>query len=212
MLEIEKIVSPAMDVNTYVVWQQENKEAIVIDPSFEQEKLDACLQTENLQCTAILLTHGHFDHIAGVASLMQSTGAQVAIHTLDAQMLYDREKNLCSEFNLKIMPCSADIELKQSIYHFAGMEVKVLHTPGHTPGSVCYFIGNAMFSGDTLFNLGIGRTDLPGGSWAQMRQTLTKIKLIKGEYAIYPGHGHSTSLTYEIDNNPYLGDDKWSLY
>lgn len=103
-------------------------------------------------------------------------------------------------------------ELEQSIYTFAGLEVKVLHTPGHSEGSVCYFIEDALFSGDTLFNLSIGRTDFPGSSWPQMQQSLEKFKLIEGEYAIYPGHGHSTSLAYEVDNNPYLGEEKWSLY
>lgn len=212
MLEIEKIISPAMDVNSYIIWQENSKEAIVIDPSFETAKLLACLQAEGLQCRAILLTHGHFDHIAGVKALKEQTGAEVAIHRLDAPLLTDAQKNLSAEFGAAILACPADRELEQSIYTFAGLEVKVLHTPGHSEGSVCYFIEDALFSGDTLFNLSIGRTDFPGSSWPQMQQSLEKFKLIEGEYAIYPGHGHSTSLAYEVDNNPYLGEEKWSLY
>lgn len=212
MPEIEKIVSRIMEVNSYVVWQEDSKRALVIDPSFEVEKILACLREEGLECEAILLTHGHFDHIAGLETLREQTGAQAAIHKLDAPMLTDGSKNLSAEMGAPMICKEAELQLEQQIYTFAGMEVKVLHTPGHTKGSVCYFIEDAIFSGDTLFNLSVGRTDLPGGSWTQMQQTLAKIKLIEGEYAVYPGHGHSTSLAYEIDNNPYLGEKKWSLY
>ncbi len=212
MLEIEKITSPEMDVNTYVVWQEGAEEAIVIDPSFAADRVLACLHAEGLQCRAILLTHGHFDHIAGVKRLKEQTGAPVAIHREDADMLFDAEKNLSRGFGLDITAAPADMELAQQIYPFAGMEVKVLHTPGHSPGSVCYFIEDAIFSGDTLFNLGVGRTDFPGGNFQTLKESLEKLKLVKGEYAVYPGHGHSTSLAYEVDNNPYLGEEKWSLY
>ena len=127
-------------------------------------------------------------------------------------MLFDAEKNLSRGFGLDITAAPADIELAQQIYTFAGIEVKVLHTPGHSPGSVCYFIEDAIFSGDTLFNLGVGRTDFPGGNFQTLKGSLEKLKLVQGEYAVYPGHGHSTSLAYEVDNNPYLGEEKWSLY
>lgn len=212
MLEIEKITSPEMDVNTYVVWQEGAREAIVIDPSFAVDRVLACLHAEGLQCRAILLTHGHFDHIAGIKRLKEQTGAPVAIHREDADMLFDAEKNLSRGFGLDITAAPADMELAQQIYTFAGIEVKVLHTPGHSPGSVCYFIEDAIFSGDTLFNLGVGRTDFPGGNFQTLKESLEKLKLVKGEYAVYPGHGHSTSLAYEVDNNPYLGEEKWSLY
>ena len=211
MLEIEKIVSTMMDVNTYIVWQEGDSRAIVIDPSFEVDRVLYCLQNESLQCEAILLTHGHFDHIAGVKKLKEETGAKVYIHTKDAPMLTEAEKNLSAGFGIGITAVAADELLEQAIVTIAGMEVKVLHTPGHSEGSVCYFIEEALFSGDTLFNLSIGRTDFPGSDWGQMKKTLEKIKLIEGDYMVYSGHGNSTSLAYEVDNNPYLGEKKWSL-
>ena len=93
----------------------------------------------------------------------------------------------------------------------AGMEIEVLHTPGHTPGSTCYLAEDILFSGDTLFYMSIGRTDLPGSDGQQMGQSLQKLCALEKEYVVYPGHGQSTSLGFEVQNNPYLGDERWSI-
>ena len=91
------------------------------------------------------------------------------------------------------------------------MRIEALHTPGHTPGGICYLAEDVMFSGDTLFYLSIGRTDLPGGDSDQMQQSLAKLGALEKEYVVYPGHGQSTSLGFEVQNNPYLGDKRWSI-
>ncbi|MBQ5957001.1 MAG: MBL fold metallo-hydrolase [Clostridia bacterium] len=212
MSEVTKIVNQIMDINTYVVWYEGENEALVIDPSFDVLKTEAFLEQESLKVTAILLTHGHFDHIAGVERLRKDTGAPVYIHEDDAYMLGDPYGNFGKQFGLDIVTAPAEHLLKQEIAEIGRFSVKVLSTPGHTNGSVCYFIDEDMFTGDTLFNLGIGRTDLDCSSWDKMKASLEKIALIEGDYNVYPGHGTSTTLKYELDNNPFLGDGKWSLY
>jgi len=208
-----KVSHALMDVNSYILAEEGSGRAVVIDPSFDVPKLLRVLADEQLYCEAILLTHGHFDHIAGVSALKQEFGAPVYIHPADAAMLRDPAENKSLDFpGLELSPIEADHLLRDvDRLELAGLSVLVLATPGHSRGSVCYLCGDYLFTGDTLFNLSIGRTDFPEGSGSQMRESLEKLSRIEKDYIVHPGHGASSSLAFEKDNNPFLGRLKWSL-
>ncbi len=176
-----------------------------VDIGNSPEKLLQYLETKKLTLKAILLTHGHYDHIGGVEAVRAATGAEVYIHENDAIMLESAAHNLA--FQIASTPYRS-----VAAYHtFADDETitvgdrtfTVLHTPGHTSGSVCFLTENVMLSGDTLFCGSIGRTDL-GGSVSQMRQSLQKLMELTGDYKIYSGHGSATTLDYERNTNPYM--------
>jgi hydroxyacylglutathione hydrolase len=212
VLVVEKMVDPLMGENAYIVYKEGAAESVVIDPSFQIEAILRYLKEESLSCGAILLTHGHFDHMAGVDTLRKETGASVYIHERDADKLTDAEKNMSIQFGAGLTTEPAEHLLtKDETVLLAGLQIKVLSTPGHSLGSVCYIIEDVIFSGDTLFNMSIGRTDFDDSDQDEMFASLHKLKALEGEYLVHPGHASSTSLQYEISNNPFLGDEKWSL-
>ena len=213
MLQIQKITNPEDAQNAYVIWQEGEHSAIVIDPSLQIKNILYFLQEEALTCTAILLTHGHFDHIAGVEELRKQSGAPVYIHKNDAPMLIDSTKNgsaIMSKKPLLLQPAE-QLFLGDQQLLLCGLQVFAMHTPGHTVGSMCYRIENALFSGDTLFYLSIGRTDLPSGSEQDMHASLLRFRELEEDYEVYPGHAQSTQLSFEIANNPFLGEEGWRL-
>ena len=212
MIEVVKFLSNPMGENAYIFFLEGEKRAVAVDPSYNAQAMLNYLKEEETQLEAILLTHGHFDHIAGVDVLREATGTPVYIHEADAQMLEDPEKNLSVITHRLFTIKPADRLLKgQEVLELAGMQVQVLHTPGHTQGGVCYLAEDVLFSGDTLFSMSIGRTDLLGSNEEQMKASLAKFCALEREYVVYPGHGQSTSLGFEVQNNPYLGDERWSV-
>ena len=153
----------------------------------------------------ILLTHGHFDHI-GKTEKYRRMGAELCIHTDDASLLSDGERNASSLFMHEPMIISeADVLVNDGdVLKLGNSEIKVMHTPGHTPGSVCYLCGEDMFSGDTLFAGSIGRTDFWGGNMTKMRESLCKLKSIAEHYNVYSGHGPMTTLDREKKFNDFM--------
>ena len=194
-----------LNANTYVVINE--GEAIVIDPSVDDDKIGDFLIKSNLKLVMVLLTHGHFDHMRGVDRLIKRFNCPFYIHFNDEKLLVDETLN-CSYFeNTPIIVKSKAITLSgDEEFNVLKDTLKVIHTPFHTEGSVCYyFINNKLlFSGDTLFMNSIGRDDLPTSNRRKRNSSLDKIKLLPKECKIYPGHGPNTSLNKELLLNHFL--------
>ncbi len=181
-------------------------EVILIDIGNSAGRLMHYLETKGLTPKAILLTHDHFDHVAGVEHVRARYEIPVYIHEADANMLRSGEANLCWQISdSPFTPVKEFNTLRDGdVLTIGDRTIKVIHTPGHTPGGVCFRTGDVMFTGDTLFHLGMGRTDL-GGNVPEMRRSLALLAGLDGDPAIYPGHGGSSTLAFERENDPYLG-------
>ncbi len=180
----------------YILSRENSTDCIVIDPGAEPERIRRAANGKRI--AAILLTHGHFDHIGAVAALKEED-TPVLIHELDAPMLGDPDLNVSRPLIRRDVtaPPATDLLQEGSRRTLAGLNIEVLHTPGHTPGSVTYRIGDTLFTGDTMFRGSCGRTDFPGGSWAEELRSLQRLKALPGDLPVYPGHGEETSLGEE---------------
>lgn len=182
--------------NVYIIYN-ENREAVIVDPAFDGEKIAQRIEGEGLTLKAILITHYHFDHIDGVARLAKLTGAKVYsfMPGRDTSYAFTSDKN---EFRAdEYLTDGQSLEL-------IGAEFSVISTPGHTTDSVCYILDDMMFSGDTLFFEECGRCDLPGGNFHSMQGSLKKLAALDGDYKVYPGHQKFTTLEHERRNNMYM--------
>ena len=191
-MNIQKLPLGLYQTNTYLL--ANDTEAVVIDPGYEADTILDALAGKTLK--AILLTHGHFDHVGAVKELVAETGCEVWIHAAEATM-----PPMVTAGPLYF---THTYDEGDTVSPIAGLELTVLHTPGHTPGSVCLLMGKEMFSGDTLFACSFGRTDLPGGDPRKMMESLRRLASLQGNFFIHPGHGGSTTLDAEKRFNPYM--------
>ncbi len=198
-MNIHTIPLGAYQANCYIVSQ--NHRCILIDPGADARKILAYLAENGLQPEAILLTHGHFDHVGAVLDVIRATGCTLWMHRADH--LFADEGSQMFPLAGCTVPQVRYLE-EASPIHLAGMDISVLETPGHTYGSVCILMEDVMFSGDTLFSGSIGRIDLEGGDMHRMMGTLQKLKNLAGSYTVYPGHGPSTTLDREKRVNPFF--------
>jgi glyoxylase-like metal-dependent hydrolase (beta-lactamase superfamily II) len=208
-LKITSLTVGELAVNCWFLVNEETKEALVFDPGDEAWKIEAFAVSNGWKIRAILLTHGHTDHIGGADELRKRTGAKIYALEEEETTLLDGKKNLSVFMNQKLIQVEADIFLKdgQSLT-LAGITLQVLHTPGHTSGGTSYYCREAesVFSGDTLFRESVGRSDFPGGSMsALVRSVKEKLFSLPDETRVLPGHGEETSIGYEKLYNPYLG-------
>jgi len=193
----------------YVVWCNKTKKAIVIDPGFELESegkivLDI-LKKNDLTAKFIVDTHGHPDHTCGNGIVKDATSAPILIHRLDANMLSSVGKRLTALFGVHVNSPTADGYLKDGdVVKFGEVALRVLHTPGHSPGSVSLVGEDCVFTGDTLFAGSIGRTDILGGSSKEIMQSLKKLALLPDKFVVYPGHGPKSTIGEEKRSNPFL--------
>ena len=193
-MKLTALTVGSIETNCYIVYDEETKGAVVIDPGDDAALVEARIAALGLTPRAILLTHGHFDHGGDTERIRRLSGAPVYLHPADRALPSWLTHGL-----------SADVDLHDGDeLDFDGLRFRVLHTPGHTPGSVCFLCGTLLFAGDTLFAGSCGRTDLPGGSWQDMAASLRRLAELDGDYTVYPGHGEPTTLDEERANNPYL--------
>ena len=195
MLNITRLPLGVYQVNCYIIREENSTSCCVLDPGGEAKKVLEFMENRGLTLEAILLTHGHFDHVGAVAELREATGCKVYLCPDDLSM---PAKWTGGEL------CYTDTYGEGDELHIAGLDIRVMHTPGHTPGSVCLFVDNSIFAGDTLFAGSCGRTDLPGGNWATIVNSLKRLASLEGNFWVFPGHGGSTTLRDEKKYNPYM--------
>ncbi len=199
-------VGPMMS-NCYLVWCEETREALVIDPGADGRRILAEIRKELLEVRYIVNTHGHADHIGANREVKEATGAQLLIHAEDAPMLTSPNMNLSLYLGVPVKGPAADRLLQdgEEIAVGKGVFLRVIHTPGHTRGSICLQGEGVIFTGDTLFAGSVGRTDFPGGSYKELLASIKeKLLCYEDSYVIYPGHGPSSTLEYERKHNPFL--------
>ena len=195
MLNIHTMPLGLYQTNTYIVSKEGSDKCIVIDPGYEADTILNRTALLGFQIEAILLTHGHFDHVGAVRGIVAETDCAV----------YVDEKELSLPPSMTDGPIYyTDLYPTDGILSVADMDIKILRTPGHTPGGVCLLIADALFSGDTLFAGSMGRCDFPGSNIFDMRKSLKLLWGLAGDYRVFPGHAQATTLEYERKTNPYL--------
>ena len=201
---IKTFVEPPIENNNYLIIDEKSGEAALIDCSAEDENVLLELKRNNATLKYILLTHGHFDHIAGLNSY--SNNVEVLMHSADM----DWVKNVNTYLPMVGMPMMNIPKIDKfiednDIIKLGDMEIRVIHTPGHTQGGVCFYVENSLFSGDTIFRESVGRCDLDGGNFNQLVNSIEeKLFKLPPETLVYPGHGRNTSIGWEIKHNSYL--------
>lgn len=199
---IKAIVVGLLESNCYLAGDKDTKEIFIIDPGGDYDRIKKVIDKGGLKPKAVINTHGHGDHIGA----NEEFGIPVWIHRLDAGFLTDPSKNLSGVigFFLKLKPASRLLE-EGDILEIGKHALEVIHTPGHTPGSISLKGDGVVFTGDTLFCEGIGRTDLAYGSEKDIRRSIKeKLFTLDDDYVVYPGHGQSSTIGNEKNNNPYI--------
>ncbi len=205
MTEIKSLEVGLMPTNCYILYGK-GEEAVIVDPGGGYGKVSAFLTEQGKKPVAVLLTHGHFDHILDAAR-WHSLGLPVYIHTLDVPALADDVINEGQEVGYVITPITDPVPFEDGAeLSFGEIKIKVLHTPGHTVGSCCFLLDdNRILSGDTLFLESFGNTGFYGGCYADMEKSVKEILFkLEGDYRVYPGHGESTTMNHERQFNPIL--------
>ena len=206
MIIKELVVGPLM-ANCFICGCEETKEAVVIDPGGDADRILLSLADSKLKVKYIIDTHGHFDHVAANGKIKDATGADILIHPLDASMLGSLSTN-AAIFGISVEnspPCDQTIEEGDTV-SFGKITLKVIHTPGHTPGGISLYTDNIVFVGDTLFAGSIGRTDFPGGDFNTLISSIrTKLFKMNDDVRVLSGHGPETSIGSEKRFNPFVG-------
>ena len=202
-MKIDILPLGSYQTNCYIAWAEGAKTCAVIDPGYDPQAILARLGQLGLTLDAILLTHGHFDHVGAVEVLAEATGCKLWMSQSD----YTQRRNPMNDYLYPLHDkdfCEVSFCEEGEHISAGGLTFSVLETPGHTYGSVCYVCEDAMFCGDTLFAGSCGRTDLPGGDPVVMSDTLERLSQLNGDFRIFPGHGESSTLRHEQQTNPYM--------
>ena len=204
---IKNFIAGMMQTNCYVAGNEETKECFLVDPAACTSQIVSYIKENGLNLKAILLTHGHFDHIMGITEFLREFPVPVYAYEAEKELLEDAEKNLSASYGMFYIFRDAQYLRDGQILEIAGMKIKVIYTPGHTIGGCCYYIEdeNVLFSGDTLFYTSIGRTDFATGSYNKLVNSVRlKLFVLPDEVKVYPGHMSETTIGYEKEYNPFL--------
>lgn len=210
VLAVERVTVGPLDTNSYVVFDSESREGVIIDAGGDSIKILSAISRHEVDVAGIYLTHGHFDHILAVSDLRRELNCRFYIHEQDQDILsqapLDAERLL--GLSIPTSPPPDGLIREGDVIRVGSLKLEVLHTPGHTPGSVCFVADGCVFTGDTLFAGSIGRTDLLGGDLENLISSiLNKLFMLPDDYMVYPGHGPSTMLRVEKLMNPFVGEE-----
>lgn len=207
-MKVRVIPMAVMGVNCLILSDEATGYGAVVDPGGKSaaDKILSMAAANNIEIKYILLTHAHFDHMLSLEELREKTGAPLALHKYDAETITDPNLTFMAQYGgVSEGSKPAEITLEDGdIITLGETEIEVIHTPGHTVGSVCYKSGDAVITGDTLFRGNIGRCDLYGGDEMAMDESLKRLLSLDGDYKLYPGHGSTTTLSRERTENVYL--------
>lgn len=205
-MKIIKLEVGQLGANCYIVYCEKTLQGAVIDPGGNGKEIIGILKRNNIKLVCILNTHGHADHITANDEIKEATGAPVFIHSADAKMLTSAQENLSAYIGNNFVCKPADRLLNDGEIIIVGdIQFQVIHTPGHTPGGVCFKANDTVFCGDTLFQQSIGRTDFPGGSHSQLINSIKNRLLVLADHTIVlPGHGDTTTIGDERHTNPFI--------
>lgn len=205
-MKIVRIPAGIYAANCYIIYSEVTRDAIVVDPSGDVDDILSSIRENGLKIKYIVLTHGHADHIGGVKELKKVLSVPVMIHEDDREILVDGNKNLSTIMAMGTVEIEPDILLKDGdIIEFGDEKAQVIHTPGHTRGGICIKIGDSMITGDTLFTGSIGRTDLLGGDYDSIINSIKdKIMIYSDDIKVFPGHGAPSTIGRERTSNPFL--------
>ena len=214
-MRIKTIMNGPFQENCYLIWEEGADSAVMIDPGDEALRLRGALDDEHLRLGAILVTHAHLDHVGAVSELRAWSQAVVCFPEQEKELLdwlpesyrlFGLPAKAVPEVDVWLPAGIADLSAVLSAEQLGGLEIAVHSTPGHTAGGVSYQIGVNCFVGDTLFRDSVGRTDLPGGSWSRLRESLQRLMQLPADIVVYPGHGPPTTIGRERETNLYLQD------
>jgi hydroxyacylglutathione hydrolase len=206
-LNVEIFTDLSFGTNSYLIWAGESEEAVIIDAGLSTHLVLDFLKANGLSLDAILITHAHPDHTAGAADLAEATGADVYLHEVEIKALEMMPQEMLAMLGIEEMKKPADLKPLSGgmVLEIAGLTIKVLHTPGHSPGSVSFLVEDALFDGDLVFRGSIGRTDFPGGDYdALLNSVREHVFVLDPETRIYPGHMGATTVGWEKRTNPFL--------